>query len=477
MPEEDLAFTPAWRLRTMIAGKEISPVELTELYLRRIETLNPELNAYLTVDAERALSSAKSAETAVLRGEPLGLLHGLPISVKDLMYTEGLITTRGSLVYQDFVPDRDSLEVERVRRAGAVIIGKTNTPEFGLRASCENRIANGRNPWNVDRTPGGSSGGAAAAAAAGLAALHLGNDGGGSIRIPAAYCGVFGLKPNSDRIPRNPWSPSPLRFGQAGPISRSVQDSALLMQVLAGPDPRDPLCIKEEAPDFLTPLHRGVQGLRIAWSPFLGFAAIDAEVLRIAYSAARRFTELGATVEEPDLTIDDPWPAHEKIFFVDTYLNVRKLLRDHADKLTPYVRKAAEIGGMTSGVQYEEALRNVIAHRVSMERFMERYDLLLTPTVPVPAYPIENAPRTIGGREVPEIFWRYFGFNSFTCPFNASGQPAATIPCGFCENGLPVGLQIVGRLRDEVAVLRASAAYEEAFPWQDRRPAIRRRHE
>ncbi|MBI4338026.1 MAG: amidase [Chloroflexi bacterium] len=470
MRGEELAFTPAWQLREMVANKKVSPVELTELYLRRIEALNPKLNAYLTVCGDEATASAREAERAVARGDKLGLLHGLPISVKDLMSTKGIRTTFGSLVYKDFVPQQDDLIVERVRRAGAIIVGKTNTPEFGALGTCENRLADGRNPWDPSRTCGGSSGGASAAAAAGLAALHLGSDGGGSIRIPASFCGVFGIKPNADRVPTYPNSPGLARFGQAGPISRTVRDAAMLLQVLAGPDSRDPVCLRDEPPDFSAGLGKGVRGLRVAWSADLGYAAVDPEVLEVCSKAARVFAELGAKVEEADLALEDPWLlTHRPIGRSDTYAQRGQLLDEHPFELTTYILLFLAQGKAMTGAQYSMALRRLVQLRAQVERFMERYDLLLTPTLSVPAFPIGQFPSIIGGRSIAEPI---LGFFPFSYPFNHTGQPAATVPCGFSHDGLPIGLQIVGRWKDEVTVLRAAAAFEEARPWAECRPPV-----
>jgi Asp-tRNA(Asn)/Glu-tRNA(Gln) amidotransferase A subunit family amidase len=271
----DLTFTPAWRLSELVRRHAVSPVEITEHFLRRSEALNPHLNAYLTICADQAMAAAQAAENASNEGRDLGPLHGVPIAIKDLNPTKGIRTTRGSLVYKDWIPDEDDPVVERVRRAGAIIIGKTNTPEFGARGTTENRLGPAcRNPWDTTRTAGGSSGGAAAALAAGLCPLATGSDAGGSIRIPGSFCGVYGIRPTQGRVPRlykvpGGWG----ALSQNGPMSHSVRDAALLLQVIAGPDPRDPTSLHEPPPDFqAAAASADVKGLHIVWSPDLGYA-------------------------------------------------------------------------------------------------------------------------------------------------------------------------------------------------------------
>jgi len=278
--DQEMAFKSAIELRHLIDSKEVSCVELTELFLQRIEELNPVLNAYLTPIPDEALAAARRAQQVVQEGGQVGPLHGIPTSIKDLEMTSGITTTLGSAIFRDRVPDLDSVVVERVKSAGAIILGKTNTPEFGLSGTTENRLGDAcRNPWDTSRTPGGSSGGAAAALAAGLCTLATGSDGGGSIRIPASFSGVFGIKPSQGRVPRygGYGYPAANHFSQSGPMSRTVADTALLLQVLAGPDSRDPVSMRETPPDFGASLEQGVEGWRIAWSPDLGYAGVDPE--------------------------------------------------------------------------------------------------------------------------------------------------------------------------------------------------------
>jgi len=471
MPNDDLAFTPASDLRQLIDSRQVSIVELADLFLRRIEALNPRLNAYLTVTADEALASARAAERALLRGEQLGPLHGIPISIKDLEITKGIRSTMGSLVFKDHVPTQDSIVVERVRSSGAIILGKTNTPEFGFSGTTENRLGDAcRNPWNTERTSGGSSGGAGAAVAAGLCTIATGSDGGGSIRIPSSFCGIYGIKPSQGRVPRygGVGRPAYNTTSQSGPMTRTVQDTALLLQALAGPDSRDPGCMKVEPPDFVAALDQGARGLRLAWSPDLGYAAVDPEVLDATLRAARVFEELGCTVDEPELALEDPFSAFWDIFSIQGYTSYGHLLESHREELTEYGRRTIGHGQEVTAADYSRALLRAQQLQARMEALFERYDLLLTPTMAVPAFPVGQHPTVIGGRQV-HPFW---GYLPFTFLFNLTMQTAASVPCGFSSDGMPIGLHIIGRRGDETTVLRASAAFEQAHPWASERPPV-----
>ena len=472
---QELAFTPATELRQLIDSRQVSCVELTELFYRRIEEFNPRLNAYLTLCPEQALAAAAAADAATGQGETPGPLHGIPLSVKDLEMTKDLRTTLGSALFRDRTPDLDSVVVERVRAAGAIILGKTNTPEFGLSGTTENKLGDAcRNPWDTERTPGGSSGGAAAALASGLCTLATGSDGGGSIRIPASFSGVFGIKPSQGRVPRygGYGFPAANHFSQSGPMSRTVADTALLLQVLAGPDSRDPVSMRETPPDFSAQLSDGVQGWRIAWSPDLGYAGVEPEVLRVTEAAARVFEELGAVVETPPLALEDPFNAFWDVFATASYTSYGHLLAEYRDDFTEYGRRAFEHGATVTGADLSRALLRVDQLRRRMETFFDDYDLLLTPTMAVPAFPVEQRPSVIGGKAV-DPFW---GYLPFTFPINMTGQTAASVPCGFSQAsdsaGMPIGLHLVGPRGAEAQVLRAAAAFEQARPWQDKRPPV-----
>jgi aspartyl-tRNA(Asn)/glutamyl-tRNA(Gln) amidotransferase subunit A len=370
-----------------------------------------------------------------------------------------------------YLEDLDSIVVERVCQAGAIILGKTNTPEFGLLGTTEKRLGDARrNPWNRQRTTGGSSGGAGAAVVAGLCSLATGSDGGGSIRIPSSFCGVYGIKPSQGRILRFGGFGRPVvgQFGQSGPMTRTVRDAATLLQVLAGSDTRDVSCLYETPPDFVAALDRGVQGLRLGWSPDFGYAAVDPEGVQATSKAARVFEELGARVEEARIILEEPFPPWWTIFSTNAYAGYGHLLKERGDQLTTYARDCLEFGARSSGADDARALLYVDQIRAKFATLMETYDLILTPTMAVPAFPVAQQPKTIAGREV-DAFW---GFLPFTYPINMTGHPAASVPCGFSADGMPIGLQVIGRRADEVAVLQASAAFERAQPWMDKRPPI-----
>ena len=474
MASDELAYLSATDLLELIATKQVSPVELTQLYFSRIDRLDSQLNSYLLLTREEAMKTAKAAEEAVIRGEDLGALHGLPISIKDTQMTRGVRTTQGSLVFKDRIPERDAAVVERVREAGAIMLGKTNAPEFGLVGTCENRLGDhGRNPWNTGRTPGGSSGGAAAAMAACLCPLATGGDGGGSIRIPASFCGIYGIKPTQGRVSgytgvEGPAMPN--HFGQQGPMSRTVRDSALLLQVMAGHDPRDPTSLRETVPDFVGAVDRDIKGLRIAWSEDYGFAAVDPEVLDVTSKAAHVFAELGCHVEDSDLVLDSPYDAYGPIYEASAYASYGQYLESHGEQMTYYARDFIEAGSKVTGADYARALGLIDRLKAQMTDLFEDYDLLLSPTLALPSLPVGEFPKEIAGR--PVYPHRYFSFHPFTYPINAIGHAAASIPSGFSSDGMPIGLHIVGRKGAEETVIAASAAFERARPWIQHRPPV-----
>ena len=473
MVDDELAFAPATELLELIATKQVSPVELTELYFSRIDRLDSQLNSYLLLTRETAMQRARAAEEAVMRGDELGALHGLPIAIKDTQMTKGVTTTVGSLVFKDRIPENDAAVVERVLAAGAIMLGKTNLSEFGLVGTCENRLGDhGRNPWNTDRTPGGSSGGAAAAMAACLCPLATGGDGGGSIRIPASFCGIYGIKPTQGRVSSySGMEPAvPNHFGQQGPLSRTVRDSALLLQVVAGHDPRDPTSMREPVPDFLAALDKDIKGLRIAWSPDYGFAAVDPEVLEVTSKAAQVFEELGCHVEDSDLVMDAPYDAYGPIYETNAYAQYGRYLESHGDQMTQFARDFIDAGSKVTGADFARAVHLMDKLKAQMTDLFEEYDLLLSPTLALPAIPVGQFPEEIAGR--PVYPHRYFSFHPFTYPINAIGHAAASIPAGFSSDGLPIGLQIVGRKGGEETVIAASAAFERARPWIQHRPPV-----
>ena len=478
MPDEQsFAFTPAHELVRMVAAREVSPVELTEWTLRRIEATNDTLHAYLTVTADQALEVARAAEDAVMRGDDLGPLHGLPFPIKDLVPTKGVRTTFGSAAYADNVPDEDDIIVRRIKAAGAVIVGKTNTPEFGHLGYTANMLGEHcRNPWDTSRESGGSSGGAAASVAAGITPLAQGGDGGGSIRIPGSLCGLYGFKGSEGRVPRSGGGDAawhPYNLAQTGPLSRNVRDSALLMSVLTGPgEDAAPGTLGGPAPDYLGALDRGLRGLRIGWTPDMGGNAVDPDVAESTAAAARAFETLGGRVEEFDFEIapDQMWSSFRNYFDLKALVTYGHLLRDTPELLTDYVREGMEHATTLSAVDHHDTMAFIARLRDYFRRLFERFDLVLSPTLATTAFRVEGGPPTkIGGRTMdPER--AYWTWSPFTYSVNMAGHPAATVPCGFDRNGLPIGLHVIGGFGDEETVIAASAAFEEAHPWADRRP-------
>ena len=472
MSNTDLAFLPATELRDLIREKKVSPVEATSAFLERIDRLDSQLNSYLTVLPEEALRAARAAEDAVMRSGELGSLHGVPVSIKDLEMTSGVRTTGGSLLFEDRVPDVDSEVVRRIMGAGAVLLGKTNTPEMGLLGHNENRLGDHcRNPWDTSRTTGGSSGGAGAAIAAGLCTLASGSDGGGSIRIPASFCGTYGIKPTQGRVPRLVGAMAAQvanQFSQSGPMSRTVRDSALLLQVLAGRHTGDPTSLRDEPEDYLAAADRGVEGLRIGWSPDFGYAPVHGEVLEASSKAAKVFEDMGCVVEEVDIELEDPFDAFWSLFTANVAATFDHLVEGRTDELTWYGRESFDKAHSVSGIEYARAVGYLDMLRAQFADVFDRYDLILSPTTATTAFPVGSPPPAIGGREV-HWFW---GYTPYTFPINMIGYPAASLPCGLSSEGLPIGLHVVGRHGDESTVIAASAAFEEAMPWAHLKPPV-----
>jgi aspartyl-tRNA(Asn)/glutamyl-tRNA(Gln) amidotransferase subunit A len=460
----EIGFMPATEMRARFQRRELSPVEVTAATLRRLEAWEPSINAFVTVTADLAMARARQAE-ADYRSGTARALSGIPITIKDLVWTKGIPTQMGSRLWEGFVPEENAPFVERVLDAGAVVIGKTTSPEFGWKGETTSPLTGTtRNPWNRERTPGGSSGGAAAACAAGIGPLAQGSDGAGSIRIPCSFSGLFGLKPSFGLVPYHPASRVP-DLSHMGPMTRTVADSALLMNVTAGADHRDRSSWSSGL-DYLDGLDRGIAGLRVAWTPDLGYAPIDPEVRSIAERAAARFVELGCEVEEAYPGLPDPWKTIDTIWCSGMAAMHRDNLAEVRDKIDPGRLAVVERGLDMPAVDLVLALNERTAYTNAWHRFMERYDLLLTPTLPCTAFPTgQDNPSAVDGRPT-----TYLGWTAFTYPFNLTGQPAASLPCGFDAAGLPVGLQIVGRWRDDATVLRASAAFERLAPWAQLRP-------
>ena len=472
MSEQELCWMSAVELLDAYRSKKLSPVEVTRAVLERIDEVNPRINAVVTLTADLAMEQARAAEKAYQKGKAAALA-GVPATIKDLICTRGIRTTFGSRLFEDYVPDEDAVLVERLKEAGVVILGKTNVPEFGLVAVTDNLIFGpALNPWDTRKTVGGSSGGAAAGVVAGFGPLAVGNDGGGSIRVPSSLCGSFGIKPHFGRIPCGPkpyhgWE----SMNAEGPITRTVADAALMMDVMAGPDERDRMSLPASGVNYLESLKGGIKGLKVAYTSDLAVSAVEPEVVELTRKAAFSFEELGCEVVEDDPGIPDMAQDLTVLVILETAAEHEHHLEEAKEKMYTLYGPFLDLMDVFNG---RDRVR-VDYHREDMwgimRQFFEKYDLLLTPTTPCPAFDLKEGgmlgPETINGVEQNPASWLGFMF-----PFNFTGQPAASIPCGFTAGGLPVGLQIVGRRYDEPTVLSAAAAFEEAHPWADRHPDL-----
>jgi aspartyl-tRNA(Asn)/glutamyl-tRNA(Gln) amidotransferase subunit A len=449
-------------LARRIRSKDVSPVEVVEAVLRRIEALQPRVNAFITVTADEARAEARRAEAAVMAGAALGPFHGVPFSVKDLLFTRGVRTTMGSVIFADQVPAEDAVPVERLRAAGAILIGKTTTPEFGHKPLTDSPLFGvTRNPWDLSRTCGGSSGGAAAAVASGQGPLALGTDGGGSIRIPASCCGIVGLKPTLGRVPHVHQADVFASTSYIGPMARTVAEAAACFDVIAGPDARDRWSHPEPAND---PRTVEVRGLRVGWMPRVGNRLVDRETLAACEGAVRELERAGAHVA----TVDEDFAAFEPIFlvFLQAGLAARigSSMPRFADRVARTLRESVERGAAWSAVDYANALvqRTVVYRRV--HALFDRFDFLLSPTVARPALAADHdafAPITIDGQEAGSIRGAWY---PYLFPFNLSGHPAASVPAGWSSDGLPIGLQIVGPSDGDRRVLALAAHLERERP-------------
>lgn len=477
MNNEEILNLDAVSLAALIRDKSLSPVEVTQASLQRMTLLEPELHAFCTPTPDLAMQQAREIERKIMQGDNPGPLAGVPVAIKDLIATAGIKTVSGSWIYENFIPDEDDITVERLKAAGAIVLGKTNAPEFGYSGTGHNPVfPTTRNPWNTALTPGGSSAGSAAALAARICPLALGSDGGGSVRIPAAHSGLFGMKASMGRVPlypgcrdeRYPGISSWESLEHIGPMTRTVADAALMLSVIAGPDPRDRHSIPDSDIDWLLAAKGSLKGLRIAYSADWGYAAVDPQVREIVGKAVRVFEqELGCVVEEAHPGFSDPQETFAALVAQETDLTgMRKLMESYGERMSPHL--VAMLKKEWTAEMFTDANLQRKAVTNKMWRFMQRYDLLLTPTLATPPFPVDiEGPETIEGRKVTPAEWLAFVF-----PINLTGQPAASIPAGFTAEGLPVGLQIVGRHLDDALVLRASAAFEKVCGWQHRLPPI-----
>lgn len=482
---DDLCHMSAGELARGIQSGDVSPVEVIESHLDRIEERNPVCNAYVTVLEEDARSAAREAERAIDSGEDLGPLHGVPVAIKDMWgYKQGVRHTFGSRLFEDFVPDESAVFVERLEEAGAIVLGKTNTPEFAVGPVTDNLVSGRtKNPFDLEKTAGGSSGGSASAVADGLTPLAQGSDMGGSIRIPAAFSGVYGLKPTFGRIPIvrqvRPdgflhYSP----YAHLGPLTRTVEDAALMLNIMAGPHPGDPHGLPDDGTDYLAATRRSIEGLTLAYSPDMGGFPIAGEIREVIEDAADAFADTGADVERIDLDLGLPreeildlmydWMVVTWQTYLENLSNRYGVdpFGENRDKLRPeFVETILESDEELTAADLMR--RNVLRTEVfdALQGLFQEYDVLISPTTGVPPFDFDAPPTEVEGVEIePLRGW------VLTQPFNLTGQPVASIPAGFTDDGLPVGLQIVGEKFADDTVLAASAAFEEQRPWADEYP-------
>jgi aspartyl-tRNA(Asn)/glutamyl-tRNA(Gln) amidotransferase subunit A len=460
MQTQDVAMLSATELMSLYRRKELSPVEVLEAALSRVDAFDGIVNAFRQVDADAAKEAARASEKRWLDGEPLGLVDGVPTTIKDLVLARGWPTLRGSRVTDPNQSwDEDAPATARLREHGAVLLGKTTTPEFGWKGVTDSPLTGiTRNPWNTNCTPGGSSGGAAVAAALGMGALHIGTDGGGSVRIPAGFTGIFGHKPSYGRVPAYPASQFP-NLAHVGQMTRSVGDAALMLTVMSQPDARDWTALPYDGRDYRVGLDEGVSGLRIAFSPTLGFADVDPSVEDKVRAAVQTLGDLGANVEEIDPGFESPRSLFLTLWFSGVARMIANFTDEQRELLDPGLLHIAEMGAETTLADYLKVSADRIALGEHMKRFHETYDLLVTPTLPIPAFD--------AGIDFPskDVYARWADWTPFTYPFNLTQQPACSVPCGFTPDGLPVGLQIIGPMFDDALVLRAARAFESAQPF------------
>jgi aspartyl-tRNA(Asn)/glutamyl-tRNA(Gln) amidotransferase subunit A len=470
MRDHELAWLSAWELAERLARRAISPVEVIDACLARAERLNPHLNAFLTVLAEPARDAARRAEQELVRGERRGPLHGVPVAVKDIVYTRGVRTTMGSRIFGDFVPGEDATVVERLRDAGAIVLAKAHTHEFAYGPTSNNpHYGPCRNPWNRQCIPGGSSGGSAVSVAAALCPVAIGSDTGGSIRLPGALCGVVGLKATYGRVSRFGVFPVSWALDHIGPLTRTVRDAALALTAIAGHDPRDPTTSRTPVSDYTAFLTGDLGGVRVGVLREHMAEPLDDEVRRLAGRAVEQLAELGAKVEEVSI----PSAAYARavstvIMSVDSLAVHEPLLRKQAADYGADVRQRFSLPIGVTALEYVRAQQGRTRILADVRAALERVDVLVGPTVPIAAPPIGQETVRIGGRDQPAAVV----LSSLTRLQNVTGFPAVTLPCGYTSAWLPVGLQIAGRPLDEAMVLRVADAYERATAGQRRRPPV-----
>ncbi|MBI5879085.1 MAG: amidase [Chloroflexi bacterium] len=470
MPSTELNWLTATELAARIRRKEVSAREVMEAHLAQIDRVNPKVNAIVTFLPERAMDGARAADEQQARGEPLGPLHGLPIAHKDLVETKGIRTTYGSPIYKDFVPDFDALIIERMRGAGAITIGKTNTPEFGAGSQTFNPVFGATlNPYDTTKTCGGSSGGAAVALACGMLPIADGSDTGGSLRNPANFNNVVGFRTAPGRVPvwpsRNGWATLPVK----GPMARTVQDVALLLSVLAGPDPRSPIAIMEPSSTFMQSLARDFKGVRIAWSPTLGGLPVDPRVTAALEAQRHVFADLGCAVEAADPDLHDADEIFKVLRAANFALAYGDLIKTHRDQIKETVIWNTEEGLKLTGPQIGAAEQKHTALYQRMRAFMTQYEFVICPVNQVPPFDVKTPyPTEIAGVKMET----YIDWMKSAYYITVTGHPAISVPCGFTPEGLPVGVQIVGRHQNEMGVLQLAHAFEQATGFGKQRPVV-----
>lgn len=468
--QQDLCFLPAVELVRLIQGRQVSAVEAMRVHLDRIERINPRLNAIVTLLPERALDAARAVDARIASGESCGPLCGLPVAHKDLAVTKGIRTTFGSPIFADFVPDEDAIIVERLGNGGALTIGKTNTPEFGAGSQTFNSVFGAtRNPYDPQKTCGGSSGGAAVALASGMIPVADGSDFGGSLRNPASFCNVVGLRPSPGRVPAWPTQSAWFPLSVVGPMARTVGDVALMMSAIAGPDPRSPISIDQPASLFSRPLDRKWKDVRIAWSRDLGGLPVDPEVTRVLEAHRSVFEDLGCVVEEAEPDLRDADRIFQVLRAWHFELSYGELLKSGREQMKDTVVWNIEEGLRLSGPQVAAAERDRTRLFHRMREFMENYDFLIAPVVQVLPFDVTQPYVTeINGQDL----GTYIDWMKSCYWISVTGQPALSVPSGFSGDGLPVGIQIVGRYGDDFSVLQLGHAFEEATGYWKQHPAV-----
>ncbi|MFX1452940.1 MAG: amidase [Promethearchaeota archaeon] len=469
MNKEEMCFISACDMAEKIKNQELTSSEITEAIIERIKKINPIVNAYCTPTFELAREMAKKSDEAIKKGEKLGKLHGIPISIKDLIETKGIRTTYGSLIYEHYVPDVDEIVVKRLKDAGCVILGKTNTPEIGHKTATDNFIFGETvNPWDLKKTCGGSSGGAAVAVATGMSPLALGSDGGGSIRIPASFCGVYGLKPTFGRIPRIFKNMAYSIFSHYGPLTRFVKDAALMLDAMAGPYPADKYSIPQKNPNFLKNLEEEPNNLKIGYSLDLNVKACDEEVEKSILDAVQKFQafEWCSSLEKVKIILKKALIALSTNVAAAMYYDYKPFIDQWREKMAPELVRMIDAGmelkafDLFRAESYAKEINNTI------NQYFKKYDILITPTTPIPAIELGIPyPSKIAGKSTPPT-----GLMGFCYPFNITWNPAASIPCGWTSHGLPIGMQIIGKRLDEITILQVSKAFEDLQPWQNKKP-------